>query len=116
MENKTATIHIRCTPSDKKEIQNLAKEAKISMSEYLIRQNKKHIVHHIPLLKLMASLSYNDMKVENNINHIAKNFNSHISFVTDEKINELIYWLIELGKKRDKIIIEEREIRKILAR
>lgn len=116
MENKSARIHIRCTPSEKKEIQYLAKEAKLSMSEYMMRQNKKHVVHHIPLLKLMESLSYNDMKVENNINQIAKNFNSPNSVVTDKKIDELIYWLIELGKKRDKIVKEEREIRKILAR
>ena len=116
LENKTCFIQFRCTVSVKESIRKSAKEVNLTMSEYLSRQNNKHIVHHIPLLKLLESLSYNDMKVENNINQIAKNFNSPNSIITDEKINELIYWLIELGKKRDKIIKEEREIRKILAR
>ena len=56
------------------------------------------------------------MKVENNINQIAKSINTRNSIVTGEKLNELIYWLIELGKKRDKTIYELNEIRKILAR
>ena len=116
LENKTCFIQFRCTVSVKESIRKSAKEVNLTMSEYLSRQNNKHIVHHIPLLKLLESLSYNDMKVENNINQIAKNFNSPNSIISDEKINELIYWLIELGKKRDKIIKEEREIRKILAR
>lgn len=116
IENKTCFIQFRCTVSVKEAIRRSAKEVNLSMSEYLLRQNNKHIVHHIPLLKLMESLSYNDMKVENNINQIAKSINTRNSIVTDEKLNELIYWLIELGKKRDKTIYELNEIRKILAR
>lgn len=56
------------------------------------------------------------MKVENNINQIAKSINTRNSIVTGEKLNELIYWLIELGKKRGKTIYELKGIRKILAR
>ena len=115
IENKTCFIQFRCTVSVKEAIRKSAKEVNLSMSEYLLRQNNKHIVHHIPLLKLLESLSYNDMKVENNINQITKQFNRPNIIVTDSKIDELIYCLNELGKKRDKMIYEQKEIRRILA-
>ena len=116
IENKTCFIQFRCTVSVKEAIRKSAKEVNLSMSEYLLRQNNKHIVHHIPLLKLLHSLSNNDMKVENNLNQIAKQMNSPNIMVTENKFDELLFCLIELGKKRDKTIYDLNEIRKILAR
>lgn len=113
--NKVEHIQIRCTQGEKEAIRLSAKNANLSMSEYLLRVNSKHFVYYSMLLKLIDEVAINDNKLDNNINQIARNFNTPNYVITDDSLKQLIYNLQKVEEKRENLIKNFQKIIKVIS-
>lgn len=116
MENKKLSqIHFRCTNSQKKRIQVEAKKMNLTVSEYLLNSKNKVYSSRRELLNLVEKVSYYDNKLDNNINQIAKNFNTNGFVVDDRMLKELLNELYNIGQKREQLNAALHQIIKLMS-
>ena len=99
-ENKSQRITLRVSPKEKEELEKRAEQAKMSLSQYLIRagENKKiTVAENIPELFLEIT------RIGVNINQIAHVANSQ-KYVNTQQIYELKRLLREVQGDMEKII------------
>lgn len=74
-----ARIELRCTKEEKKKIKQLSNKLNISITELLLNSAlyKRPVISRQEVLNVLKKLSTNDLKVENNINQIAKKINEN---------------------------------------
>ena len=99
-ENKSQRITLRVSPKEKQELEKRAEQAKMSLSQYLIRagENKKiTVAENIPELFLEIT------RIGVNINQIAHVANSQ-KYVNTQQIYELKRLLREVQGDMEKII------------
>lgn len=114
-DKKLLRIELRCTIEEKERIQEAAKNANITVSQYLLNANNKNFIYRSSLLKFVEDVAYNDNKLENNINQIAKNFNSKNYVFTDNSLNNLLDNLNRVEEKRTTLIKNLQKIIKLIS-
>lgn len=100
MENKTETIIIRVTSKEKQLVSERAKEANMTLSQYMLELVKKKrivVVNNMP--QLLSSI-YGSAT---NINQIAKVANTQ-KFVNQKNVDALLSESAELKEKTNEII------------
>lgn len=112
---KQSDIHIRCSEVQKKRIKNEADKLGLTISDYLLNSKNKTFIFRKDLIKLVEEVSYNDNKLDNNINQIAKNFNTNGFVVDDNVLKELLTVLYKVEQKRDNIITSLNKIIKVIS-
>jgi hypothetical protein len=107
-------IELRCSQEKKAELKEKAKSLNLTLSQYLLRDRNAQF-NTSELLKLVEEVSYNDNKLDNNVNQIAKNFNTNGFVVDDNVLKELLNLLSSVGKKREDLITKLNKLIKILS-
>lgn len=112
--NKTEVISIRCTEKEKQNILHSAKKFNLSLSAYLLNRRKSHLYSTF-LIKMIDDVANNDNKLENNINQIARSFNTKNIIIDNHLMLDLLDKLYECGKKRDQLMRKLEKIIKIIS-
>ena len=104
MAEKTPRIRIelRCSKEKKEYLKNKAKSLNLTLSQYLLR-DKNTDFNTSKLLDIIENISYYDNKLDNNVNQIAKNFNTNGFVIDDAVLRELLENLYNIGKKRESL-------------
>lgn len=78
-KNKTEAIFFRLSKSEKQRLQRISKENNCSVSEYILRQTlgKNAIYKHKEIIEILNNIHFRDVKVDTNINQIAKILNTN---------------------------------------
>lgn len=113
-EKRRIRIELRCSKEKKEELKEKAKSLNLTLSQYLLRDRNAQF-NASELLKLVEEVSYNDNKLDNNVNQIAKNFNTNGFVVDDNVLRELLNLLSSVGKKREDLITKLNKLIKILS-
>jgi uncharacterized protein (DUF1778 family) len=112
---KQSDIHIRCSLEQKNQIKSEADKLGLTISDYLLNSKSNTFLYRKDILNLVECLSYNDNKLDNNVNQIAKNFNTNGFVVDDNVLKELLNLLSSVGKKREDLITKLNKLIKILS-
>lgn len=112
---KHGRLYLRCSLEQKKEIKSEADKLGITVSDYLLNSKNNTFLYRKDILNLIECLSYNDNKLDNNVNQIAKNFNTNGFVVDDNVLKELLNLLSSVGKKREDLITKLNKLIKILS-
>lgn len=116
MEKKKQTsIHFRCTTAQKKRIKAEAEKLNLSISDYMLNSKSRVFAYRKDLLNLVENVSYYDVKLDNNINQIAKNFNTNGFVVDDKVLIELLNQLSKIGEKREQLNSSLHKIIKLIS-
>jgi len=77
---KSTEIKFRCYPTEKKKIQELAKDFGLNTSEYILRKSLDHPVkgNHKKITQTIHSLNLELSRSGNNINQFTKVANTHL--------------------------------------
>lgn len=115
-KNKTARITIRLSKKQDIILRKRATEIGFSISEYMLKSlfGKKMIINNGIVLRSLDTLCTNDNKLENNINQIAKKFNSNLSLDENEK-EELRNLISEAAIQRANLVKNIQEVVRILS-
>lgn len=109
-ENKDEFTTIDCSIEEYEAIKTAAEEANLSISEYLIRESKKHS----EMLSLIDKVSNNDTQLENEIDEMAIKFDNPQYEINENDFNEFISLLERTSEKRSNIANDLQEIIKAL--
>ncbi len=109
-ENKDEFITIDCSIEEYEAIKTAAEEANLSISEYLIRESKKHS----EMLSLIDKVSNNDTQLENEIDEMAIKFDDPQYEINENDFNEFISLLERTSGKRSNTANDLQEIIKTL--
>lgn len=109
-ENKDEFITIDCSVEEYEAIKAAAEEANLSISEYLIRESKKHS----EMLSLIDKVSNNDTQLENEIDEMARKFDDPQYEINENDFNEFISLLERTSEKRSNTANDLQEIIKTL--
>lgn len=109
-ENKDEFITIDCSVEEYEAIKAAAEEANLSISEYLIRESKKHS----EMLSLIDKVSNNDTQLENEIDEMAMKFDDPQYEINENDFNEFISLLERTSEKRSNTANDLQEIIKTL--
>lgn len=112
---KHGRIEVRCSLEQKDRIKSEAEKLGLTVSDYLLNSKNNVFLYRKDILNLVEFLSYNDNKLDNNVNQIAKNFNTNGFVVNDSVLNELLNLLASVGNKRKDLITKLNRIIKILS-
>jgi hypothetical protein len=93
-------IELRCSKDKKEYLKSKAKSLNLTLSQYLLRDRNTDF-NASELLNIIENISYYDNKLDNNVNQIAKNFNTNGFVVDDGVLKELLEMLYDIGKKRE---------------
>ena len=108
-ENKDEFITIDCSVEEYEAIKAAAEEANLSISEYLIRESKKHS----EMLSLIDKVSNNDTHLDKEIDEMRRKFDDPQHDINENDFNEFVSLSERTAKKRSNITNDLQDIIKI---
>ena len=116
-KNKTEIIKFRLTKSEKQKIQRIAEENECSVSEYVLNQSlgEKAIYRHREIIQILNNIHSRDVKVDTNINQIAKVLNTNYKNLDRDMLLDFHDLMLEYLKMKDKQTKEVKRMIKVLS-